>query len=234
MTFPFFYDDTIQPGITKLVLNEETSKHVIQVLRMKKEEQLQITNGKGYLFQASIESGDRKKCIVKIQHAEFLSRSSPNITIAISLIKNPSRFEWFIEKATEIGVSDIIPLICERTEKKEYKESRVLNIMVSSMVQSRQSWLPLLSPPIKYKDFILHTTERQKFIAYCEEDHPKKMLSEFQPFDSSIILIGPEGDFTVSEINDAKKNNFIPVSLGKNRLRTETAGIVAAAILQNT
>lgn len=233
MTNPFFYDDTILPGTTSQVLNEETSKHVIQVLRMKKEEQLLLTNGKGYLFSASIESEDRKKCIVKIHHSELLPKPGHTISIAISLIKNSSRFEWFLEKATEIGVSEIIPLICDRTEKQRYRQSRFHNILISSMLQSRQTWLPCLHQATKFKDFIKRPENQHRFIAHCGDNQHKKLLSSFQPFNSSIILIGPEGDFTNDEIKEAKENNFLPVSLGESRLRTETAGIVAAALLKN-
>jgi len=154
------------------------------------------------------------------------------IAIAISPVKNNTRFEWFLEKATEIGVTEIIPLICNRTEKTVFKFDRMKSILVSAMLQSQQCWLPVLHEPTKFNSLITSSTQQQKFIAHCIDD-AKRSLADLnnESLSSKIILIGPEGDFTADEIDLALQNQFSAVSLGATRLRTETAGIVAATLL---
>jgi 16S rRNA (uracil1498-N3)-methyltransferase len=237
MALPFFYKEDINLITTDVVLDEATSKHIVQVLRMQNGEQLQLTNGKGNLFTAEITDGNRKKCAVKIiQKSEIANRKSA-ITIAISLLKNTTRFEWFLEKATEIGVTEIIPLICERTEKNAFKFERMQSILISAMLQSQQCWLPVLQEPVKLTNMpISKYANGQMLIAYCENEATKEPLTNklINQLTNKLILIGPEGDFTKQEIEWALKNNFIPVSLGNTRLRTETAGVVAAVLLTNT
>jgi 16S rRNA (uracil1498-N3)-methyltransferase len=234
MGLPFFYKEDIDVAPKQIVLDEDTSKHIVQVLRMKIGEQLQLTNGKGNLFTCKITDDNRKKCSVEvIQKSEIANRQS-TITIAISLIKNNARFEWFLEKATEIGVTAIIPLICERTEKTAFKYERLKSILVSAMLQSQQCWLPVLQEPLKFAKLVVDKwTDIEKYIAHCEDENNKVSLSSqlLNPSTSKLILIGPEGDFTKEEIDAALKNNFVPVALGETRLRTETAGIVAAVLL---
>jgi 16S rRNA (uracil1498-N3)-methyltransferase len=147
-------------------------------------------------------------------------------------MKNSSRFEWFLEKATEIGISEIIPLLCERTEKEKFRIDRMQTILVSAMLQSQQCWIPLLHEPSTFEDVIKASAHQQRFIAHCI-DNEKKKLSDLMNSDHSshIILIGPEGDFTPAEISSAAEYHYIAVSLGKTRLRTETAGVVAAVLL---
>jgi 16S rRNA (uracil1498-N3)-methyltransferase len=231
MALPFFYSEEIKIDTTQFFLNEETSKHTIQVLRMQHGEQLQLTDGKGNLFVAEIIDPDKKKCLVKILSNNFHPASKKKTTIAISLIKNAHRFEWFLEKATEIGVSEIVPLVCSRTEKQHFRFERMNSILISAMLQSQQTWLPVLHQPVKFTDYIKRDTGFKKFIAHCEDNEPKVELYANQPFSNSVILIGPEGDFTTNEITVALQNNFIPVSLGNTRLRTETAGVVAVTIM---
>ncbi|MGB4935369.1 MAG: RsmE family RNA methyltransferase, partial [Ferruginibacter sp.] len=206
--------------------------HVVQVLRMQNGEQLQLTNGLGDLFIADITDNNRKRCTVSIIKKSKIANPKSKITIAISPVKNNTRFEWFLEKATEIGVTEIIPLICSRTEKASFKFDRMKTILVSAMLQSQQCWLPVLHEPTKFNALIKSSTHQQKFIAHCM-DGAKRSLADMnnESLSSKIILIGPEGDFTVSEIEEALVQKFIPVSLGETRLRTETAGIVAAVIL---
>ena len=179
MKLPFFYADEIKTTATQYVLNEETSKHVAQVLRMHNGQQLLLTDGKGNLFTSEIIDDNRKKCVVKI--LSFTTHASHNkkITIAISLVKNSNRFEWFLEKATEIGVSEIVPLLCTRTEKQHFRHDRMKSILISAMLQSQQTWLPALQEPIKYKEYIKNIPEsavQQKFIAHCEEEASKEQL----------------------------------------------------------
>ncbi|MDB5199586.1 MAG: ribosomal small subunit methyltransferase [Chitinophagaceae bacterium] len=237
MSLPIFFQGELLPD-TFFTLSEETSKHVSQVLRMKEGEQLQLTNGKGKIITAEIITEHKKATEVKVLSTSHIQHHTSNITIAISLIKNNSRFEWFLEKATEIGVSEIIPLLCERTEKQHFRHDRMKNILISAMLQSQQAWLPTLHEPIKFKEIIKSSTYEKKYIAHCIEEEKKQLSNDaINPVQTgtggqpSIILIGPEGDFTKEEIELAKQNNFIPVSLGNTRLRTETAGVVAAVLL---
>jgi 16S rRNA (uracil1498-N3)-methyltransferase len=232
MEFPFFYTQTTGDAHTLITLDEDNSKHIIQVLRMRVDEQLLLTDGKGNLFTCAIVDEHKKKCVVKIQEAKHKAQGSRKISVAISLLKNTNRFEWFLEKATELGVTEIIPLICERTEKLHFRFDRMKNILISAMLQSQQTWLPELQESTELKKIINESRHAQKFIAHCAED-AKVDLSEAinSATDSQIILIGPEGDFTKDEIELAKKNHFVAVTLGETRLRTETAGIVAATLL---
>ncbi len=233
MTLPFFYISDFNPAQQEIILDEDTSRHVVQVLRMKEGEKLNLTDGKGHLIIAEITADHKKHCSVKVIDSRLTSHVSRKITIAISLLKTTSRFEWFLEKATEIGVSEIVPLICERTEKQKFRYGRMKGICISAMLQSQQCWLPGLHEPVKYIEYIksiMDSTDLIKFIAHCEDPAGRHNLSTFQPSKHSTILIGPEGDFTKAEIELALGNKFIPVSLGETRLRSETAGVVASVI----
>ncbi len=232
MALPFFYISDYDGIQKEFVLNEETSKHIVQVLRMKSGEWLNLSDGSGNLFTCEITEAHKKHCGVRIMETRTLKGKPRNISIAISIIKNSNRFEWFLEKATEIGVSEIIPLICERTEKEKFRYDRMQGICISAMLQSQQVWLPVLHEPKDFESFIKESEVENKFIAHCTHAD-KKELSGFK-FSDAVnfqICIGPEGDFTLPEIELALQNNFIPVSLGETRLRTETAGVVAAALL---
>jgi 16S rRNA (uracil1498-N3)-methyltransferase len=203
---------------------------------MKKGELLNLTDGKGNLLTCVIEDEHKKHCTVSIQSKIQIPKSKRHVSIGISLLKNASRFEWFLEKATEIGVNEIIPLLCERTEKEKFRHDRMQSILISAMLQSQQCWLPVLHEPIAF-DFLFRYEEvanaSQKFIAHCA-DNEKRNLTDLinDSLPSQIILIGPEGDFTPAEVELAISCQFEPVSLGDTRLRTETAGIVAATILR--
>ena len=176
---------------------------------------------------------DRKKSEVKIDECKT-AKQPLNISIAISILKNPTRFEWFIEKATEIGVHSIIPLLCDHTEKENFRYERMKNIIISAMLQSQQTWLPQLHQPKKFNTFINEEFNGLKLIAHCAKEEKKSISEVIDQQKNKLILIGPEGDFSQSEINTALQKKFIPVTLGNTRLRSETAGIVAAAILSNT
>src|SRR6266487_1362788 len=238
MNLPFFYINEYDASRKQIVLDEETSKHTVQVLRMKKGKKLNLTDGKGNLLTAEIIDDHKKHCEVKIEDTRYKVQGTRQISIAISLLKDSSRFEWFLEKATEIAINEIISLICERTEKQKFREDRMQNILISAMLQSQQCWLPVLHKPIDYQlifrqEEIIHIS--QKFIAHCIEDQKRNfadLVNETLP--SQIILIGPEGDFTGEEVQLAIHNHFDAVSLGDTRLRAETAGVVAAAILRIT
>jgi 16S rRNA (uracil1498-N3)-methyltransferase len=233
MSLPLFFLETIDEQLSTLVLSEEASKHIVQVLRMTTGERLQLTDGKGIIITAEISNDHKKSCTVKIISIEKIPAPQKQITIAISLVKNASRFEWFLEKATEIGVTTIIPIICSRTEKQHFRFDRMKGILTSAMLQSHQAWLPILHEPVLFEKLILTDKSESKFIAHCETDEKKNHLNAIPKSSSSIMLIGPEGDFTTPEIELALKNNFTPISLGENRLRTETAGMVAVTLLNN-
>lgn len=238
MALPFFYTEEYNAAQPLIGLTEEESKHVITVLRMKMGEQMHLTDGKGNLITAEIVDEHKKKCVVKVLSSVNRQPSSKKISIAISLLKNSNRFEWFLEKATEIGVSEIIPLLCTRTERQKFRSNRMENILVSAMLQSQQCWLPKLMEPIPFENFIRETgasDDMQKFIAHCDEGN-KQTISQLlnTQLRNSLMLIGPEGDFTKEEITLALENKFIPVTLGETRLRTETAGVKAAVLLTSS
>lgn len=230
----------------EIALDEDTSKHIIQVLRMTTGEALQLTDGKGSLLTAVIIDDHKKKCRVRVQAILTRPPAKRKVIVAISLLKNASRFEWFLEKATEIGVGIIIPLLCERTEKQYARTDRLRNILVSAMLQSQQTWLPDLPDPKSFTELLSNPPAESRFIAHClEEPQPTIALADWRQHGpkpgpgenvasanpSQLILIGPEGDFSPKEIESALKEGFLPVTLGDNRLRTETAGVVAATLL---
>lgn len=230
MTLPFFYISNFDDAQKEIVLDEDSSRHVVQVLRMKEGKKLNLTDGKGNLLTCSITDGHKKHCLAKVEEARRKEQGGRKVSVAISLLKNANRFEWFLEKATEIGVNEIIPMICERTEKEKFRYERMKGICISAMLQSQQVWLPVLHEPVEFSKAVKESAAEQKFIAHCI-DGTKPRLTNHPISQSAFILIGPEGDFTVGEIEMALQNGFIPVSLGETRLRTETAGVVASTLL---
>jgi 16S rRNA (uracil1498-N3)-methyltransferase len=238
MNLPFFYIKDYDASQKQIVLDEETSRHVVSVLRMKKGEKLNLTDGNGNLITAEIIDDHKKHSEVEVKGSRMQEQVARKITIGISLLKNSNRFEWFLEKATEIGVNEIIPLICHRTEKQKFREDRLQQILVTAMLQSQQCWLPVLHKPLAYETVFARqdvTGRSQKFIAHCIEDQKRNLADLInESLSSQIILIGPEGDFTAEEVQLAIRNHFDAVSLGENRLRAETAGMVAATLLRVT
>lgn len=234
MNLPFFYTTLTTHAGDSIELDEDNSRHAISVLRMQTGEQLHLTNGKGSLFTASIADAHKKKCRLTITGIEHTPPAPGKTAIGISLVKNPVRFEWFLEKATEIGITEIFPLLCQRTEKQHFRQDRMNNVLVSALLQSRQTWLPVLHQPVKFDELVPRAAYGQQFIAHCREDQKQNLSgSLIYPLSTQLILIGPEGDFTAAEIESALQHGFVPVALGSTRLRTETAGLVAAALLKN-
>jgi 16S rRNA (uracil1498-N3)-methyltransferase len=229
MDVPIFFLDAFSSADI-LTLNEETSKHVVQVLRMKAKERLQLTDGGGNLLTAEIIDEHKKKCTVKIIERKVVAQKLQKVCVGVSLLKNASRFEWLLEKVTEIGATEIIPLLCERTEKQHFRYERMRQIVISAMMQSKQVWLPILQQPTLLSRVIATSDYELKLIAHCEEEM-KATITDFRKQESVQILIGPEGDFTKDEISSALDNGFKPVTLGETRLRTETAGVVSATVL---
>lgn len=232
MAFPFFYAENISSTGTVLALDEATARHVNQVLRMKKGDRLCITDGKGKKLTATIQEQHKKGCSVYIEEESDVPACQPRVSIAISLLKTTSRFEWFLEKATETGVNSIIPLICERTERPHFRLERMKHILVSAMLQSQQCWLPQLLEPAPFKEWISKSQDTNKYIAHCLDTSKTGLAAAAGLTGDKMISIGPEGDFTPAEIDMAVQHRFIPVSIGNTRLRTETAGIAAAILLR--
>ena len=222
-----FYNPNINETQNSFVFDKEESKHIIKVLRNKDNDILFVTNGLGYLFKTEITLSSDSKCTVKILTAVKSETPQFHLHLAVAPTKMNERFEWFLEKATEIGIDSITPIICDHSERKVIKPERFERILQSAMKQSLNCYLPKLNDAISFKDFINLDFEGDLFIAHCEETDKKSLKQQLNPKTDITILIGPEGDFSVKEITEALKNNFIPVTLGDTRLRTETAAIVA-------
>ena len=232
MSAPYFYEPLIATGMTQFTLSEVSSKHCVQVLRMDVGEPIEITNGQGGLFHATIQVAHKKNALVTITKSIQTVRPKQQLHLAISLLKNAVRLEWLFEKATEMGLTTITPLLCERTIHERFKTERMQQIIQSAMIQSQQTWLPVLTEPIPFQQFIKQANVSQKLIAHCEPLQ-KTSIKSIEPSNDLVLLIGPEGDFTPTEIEAAIAKDFTPIDLGPTRLRTETAGIFALSVLKN-
>lgn len=223
-----FYNPNIDSNTTQINFDKIESKHIVRVLRKKELDILKITNGKGFLFDAKITIANDKKCIAVIMNSQQKPKPwNYYLHIAIAPTKNNDRIEWFLEKATEIGVDEITPLICSNSERRVVKLERFEKIIQAAMKQSLKFTLPKLNKPIKFNDFINREFEGKVCIAHCKEEKRESLSKIINPSENTTLLIGPEGDFSPNEIEKAVKKNYIPISLGKSRLRTETAGLVA-------
>jgi 16S rRNA (uracil1498-N3)-methyltransferase len=222
-----FYNPNITENDTNFNFDKDERRHIVKVLRKKSGDVLHITNGKGWLFEGELTLAEIKHCTVKINSKSLQPKRTYNLHLAVAPTKMNDRYEWFLEKATEIGIETITPIICDHSERKIIKTERFEKIIQSAMKQSLQCYLPQLNAPIAFKDFITQDFSGQKLIAHCEETHKKSLKSQLRTNEDYTILIGPEGDFSVKEIEIALHQNFIPVTLGETRLRTETAAITA-------
>jgi len=222
-----FYNQDITEDTPQITFSKDESRHIVKVLRKSFGDTLHITNGKGWLFTAEIIVSDIKNCTAKITSKTFQDKHHYKLHLAVAPTKMNDRYEWFLEKATEIGIDTITPIICDHSERKVIKTERFEKILQSAMKQSLSNYMPKLNAAISFKDFAAQTFNGQKFIAHCELLDKKSLKKELKAQQEVTILIGPEGDFSVKEIELALKNNFIPVTLGNTRLRTETAAIVA-------
>ncbi|WP_370214249.1 16S rRNA (uracil(1498)-N(3))-methyltransferase [Mesoflavibacter profundi] len=222
-----FYNSDISEQNNTFTFPKDESRHIVKVLRKKVGDTLYITNGKGFLFTAKITIADQKNCVVSIENSEFKKPTDYKLHLAVAPTKMNDRYEWFLEKATEIGITSITPIFCDHSERKNVKLDRFEKILQSAMKQSLHLYLPTLNQPMSFKEYINQDFSGNLFIAHCEETDKKSLKNEIKPNTEITILIGPEGDFSVNEIETAIKNKFIPVTLGNTRLRTETAAIVA-------
>lgn len=223
-----FYNEIVKDNAKELIFDKIESKHIVRVLRKNPGDILLITDGKGHLFTGEVLIANDKKCRIKIIHQEKKPKHwNYYLHLAIAPTKLNDRFEWFLEKATEIGIDEITPIICQNSERRVVKLERYEKIIQAAMKQSLKFSLPKINKPVKFSNFLKQDFNDKMCIAHCEES-PKKLLKEVvQQKENVIILIGPEGDFSSNEIKLAEAKNCIPISLGESRLRTETAGLVA-------
>ena len=226
-----FYSTQITEN--QIVLNENDSKHAIKSLRLVVTDAIEIVDGKGNIYTCEITSAHQKKCVCKIISTTQELPLPYLLHVAIAPTKNIDRLEWFLEKATEMGISEITPLLCQHSERKLIKPERLERILVSAMKQSLKAEKPVLHPLTKYKDFVNKEIDGLKFIAHCEDGEKTSLKSLAEKQNHITILIGPEGDFSLEEIGLASKNGFTQLSLGTSRLRTETAALVAVAGVYN-
>ena len=209
-------------------LSKEESKHCVMVLRKTIGDEVNLIDGKGGFYTARITNDNVKSCQLEIVSVEKeFGKSETHIHLAIAPTKSNDRFEWFLEKATEIGINEITPIICDNSERKVLKLERMNKILVSAMKQSKRAYLPKLNDIIHYKTFIQSNFNEDCYIAHCFDDEKPQLKNTLNKGKDSLLLIGPEGDFSTNEIQLAVENNFKAVSLGSSRLRTETAGVVA-------
>tara|TARA_B110000046_G_scaffold63705_2_gene71184 strand:+ start:1162 stop:1869 length:708 start_codon:yes stop_codon:yes gene_type:complete len=223
-----FYNSTIDKNTLQITFDKIESRHIVKVLRKKEGDAIYITNGKGQVFNCKITIANDKKCLVSILGKEEKKQFKDYyLHVAIAPTKNNDRLEWFIEKATEIGIDEITPIICQNSERKIIKKERLEKIIVAAMKQSLKFYLPKLNEAVSFSEFLKKKQKGDIYIAHCEESEKKYLKSVIKPKDSVTILVGPEGDFTVTEISESIAKNHIPITLGINRLRTETAALVA-------
>ena len=225
MSFNLFYS----PGINEnLQLPEYESQHCVKVLRMRTGDKLTVTDGKGFFYDCELIDANSKNCTVTVlKRYEVSTGRNFKLHIAFSPTKQMDRNEWFIEKATEIGIDRFTPILSFYSERKDVKTERLQKIAIAAIKQSQQSLLPEIDKQVSFNEFISRPFESKKYIAHCY-DKPKKPLAKlYGKGEDALILIGPEGDFSEDEVENAIKNGFEPISLGNTRLRTETACLVA-------
>ncbi|UMY65069.1 MULTISPECIES: 16S rRNA (uracil(1498)-N(3))-methyltransferase [unclassified Flavobacterium] len=222
-----FYDPALQPSTEVFSFEKEESRHIAKVLRKKEGDILFVTNGLGSLFTTEIIECRETKCTARIVSVTTETPRHPRLHLAVAPTKMNERYEWFLEKATEIGIEAITPIICDHSERTVVKPERLEKIVVAAMKQSNQTYLPKLHPAMPFSQFISQAREGARFIAHCEDDEKHPLKNALKPGEDAVILIGPEGDFSPKEIQLALANGYLPVSLGNTRLRTETAALVA-------
>ena len=226
-----FYSKEITPD-GFCTLDPEESRHAVRVLRLREGDKLHITDGRGNLYLCNIVDADDHACVVESVATLHSPLATFHLHLAVAPTKNPSRMEWLVEKAVEIGVGEITLLDCDHSERSFLKTDRLEKLAVSAMKQSLHTVLPKINPAVNLKDWLNSQFSifnfQLKFIAHCEADKPRTLLSEaLKPGVDTVVLIGPEGDFSAEEIALALENGFVPVSLGSARLRTETAALYA-------
>ena len=224
-----FFNENIDSNTVEFKLDGFENKHITKTLRKKEGEIIEFTNGKKYCFKTKLINASIKVSTFKVI-SSYLIKSTKFLHVGISILKSPSRLEVFFEKAVEIGVSEITPIIANRSLKKTLNTKRINKILISALKQSYKFNLPKLNNPILFDDFIKNNNEKIKLIATCENLKKYNLYKLYKKNSRNLIMIGPEGDFTKQELEKANNNGFKNVSLGDTRLRSETAGIVACVI----
>jgi 16S rRNA (uracil1498-N3)-methyltransferase len=225
---PLFYQPQIQQGVS--FLDVEESRHAIQVLRLRDGDPIEIVDGQGVFYAATITKADAKKCIFEVTEKKVTERRTCHVHIAIAPTKNIDRTEWFVEKAVEIGIEKITFIQCKHSERKVINRERIQKVAISAMKQSGQAWLPSIEGIVDF-DTVLTGKEKEKFIAHVDSNNSLHLKDAHTKNSEYIVLIGPEGDFSQHELEQAQHYGFKKVSLGVNRLRTETAALAACHIL---
>jgi len=217
---------------TEVILKETESKHAVRVLRLVVGNRIHLVDGKGGFYKVEITDANPKKCRLQIiQSEKGFGKRNFKLHMAIAPTKNMDRFEWFLEKATEIGIDEITPIISEHSERKIIKPERPEKILVAAMKQSVKAYLPKFNSLTSFADFIQETKIQNKFIAHCNTGEKKHLKNAVVPGGEVLVLIGPEGDFSEQEVAQARNLGIEEVTLGPSRLRTETAGVVACHIV---
>ena len=225
-----FYCPDLSPE--EVTLSKEDSKHAVKVLRKQEGDTIHLIDGKGTAAKGEVVISDHKRCSIRIvEREENYQKRKYHLHVAIAPTKNTGRIDWFLEKATEIGIDEVSPILCEQSERKQVRTDRLDKIAVGAMKQSLKAYLPIVNEMISMKELVNQSTADQKFIAHCNDNANDHLKDLCKPNHSIIILIGPEGDFSQKEIDFAIENGFKPITLGESRLRTETAGIMATSII---
>ncbi|MDG1572694.1 16S rRNA (uracil(1498)-N(3))-methyltransferase [Robiginitalea sp. M366] len=227
----YFYHPTLDGSVTQFAFNPEESRHIVKVLRKREGDVMHITNGKGDIFRAEILEANPKRCMGRIRDARRVHPKRFHLHMVVAPTKKTDRFEWFLEKATEIGVNEITPLICAHSERRALSMDRLQRVVQEAMKQSLRAYLPQLNPSQSFADFLKQPQPTLKFIAHCQEDEKVELKRRLAADQDVVVLIGPEGDFSPEEIQQAEDAGFLPVSLGESRLRTETAALVACTVV---
>lgn len=227
-SIPLFY----QQNLTLSHLTPEESQHALKVLRLRVGDAIEVTDGKGTLARAELTSDEKRNAGFRIIESHTIPKRTPSTHLAIAPTKNIDRMEWLVEKCTEIGIDKITFLRCKTSERPSVPLERLQKLALSAMKQSRQAWLPELTDMTAFSDFICSVTEAQRFIAYVDASNPDLLSKLVKPEGDQVLLIGPEGDFTKEELDLAIEHGFNKVSLGPNRLRTETAGLVGLLMIR--
>lgn len=224
-----FYDPQIVPP--EHTLAEEESHHCVRVLRLGAGDMVHVTDGRGNIYRCRITEPDRRRCRIEVVETQSGAGRLPyGLTMAVAPTKNTERFDWFLEKATEVGIDEIIPLESEHSERRTLKNERAMKVIVAAVKQSLKAYCPLLRQMTPFGRLIAEPFDGIKLIAHCDETHPvprRPLRSAVKPAERVLILTGPEGDFSRAEIDAAVEAGFVPVTLGERRLRTETAAVAA-------
>lgn len=229
MDIPSFHAPQIPVPGERLLLDEDGSRHAVSVLRLREGEAVRLVDGQGVIAHAGVVDAHRKRCVLAVRERKVLPDPRYPLTLAVSLLKNPSRFEWMLEKVCEIGVRRVVPLLLHRTERQRVRQDRLAAVALSAMLQSQQPWMTEVTAPMALADILSRHPAGHRLIAHCLPGSPAGALAPVEG--EALVLIGPEGDFTPAEVDAALGAGFRPVRLGPSRLRSETAGVVAAAVL---